>query len=137
MAAKLDDVRKLRENDDALFDRIQQVHKGVSTVGQKVKDLHDEMNHNFVGMQADLKILNSHARMTDVRLEKIETRLDGMDARFDGVDARFDGVDARFDGVDARFDGVDARFDGLESKVDQLLTLEGKVDRILGHLGAA
>jgi len=144
VAATLDDVRKLREDDDALFDKVQQVHKGVSTVGQKVKDLHDEMTHNFVATRADLKILNSHARMTDVRLEKIETRLDGMDKRFDGMDGRFDGVDARldgmdarFDGVDARFDGVDARFDGLESKVDQLLGLEGKVDRILGHLGAA
>jgi len=100
VAATLEDrVRKLEENDDALFDRLQQVHKGVSTVGQKLADFRTE---------------------TLARFDGIDGRLDGMDKRFDGMDKRFDGLEGKVD----RLLGLEGKVDrllGLEGKVDRIL----------------
>jgi predicted RNase H-like nuclease (RuvC/YqgF family) len=97
VAATLEDrVRKLEENDDALFDRLQQVHKGVSTVGQK---------------------------LAEFRTETL-ARFDAIDNQFQAIDHRFEAIDHRFDGLDSRFDGLESKVDrllGLEGKVDRIL----------------
>ncbi|NUT32770.1 MAG: hypothetical protein HOV79_06805 [Hamadaea sp.] len=108
MAAALEErVRKLEENHDALFDQVQQIHKGVSTNGRKLAEFRREVQVNFAEVRG--------------RLDRLETR--------------FDGLEGRFDGLEGRFDGLEGRFDGLEGKVDELMPLKGMVAKLLHHYG--
>ncbi len=86
-----------------------------------------------------LDILINHDKITNERLDRIQTQaieLDGkivgmqiemrqgfgaVDTHLSTVDVRFDAVDTRFGAVDARFDVVDSRFDRLEALLAQVI----------------
>lgn len=75
----------------------------------------------IVGVQAELKSINSRLAEMDQRFEAIDNRFDGIDKRFDGIDERSVAIEKRFDAVDARFDKQDEYIEHQFRKVKRRL----------------
>ncbi|WP_027345536.1 hypothetical protein [Hamadaea tsunoensis] len=137
-------VRKLGEDDAALYDMVKEANTGVSTVGRKVAALHGE----FTEFRAE----------TVRRFDTLETRIEEVDARaqvraddlersmntkffmaehqmrveFAKADAK---MDRGFAAADERMNQLNSKIDGVHSELTQKVdTLGGKIDLILDHL---